>query len=158
MDEDIKKQIISKIVPGIYSIYIYLSLLLVVQFPKCRSHQPLLSPQLGCGALRHAGWAISLRWQSDAFGGATHAAVDEDFSRFFHWKTGSWPRKTHWNNWELASEDGNFTDFPWIFNHWSLGWNEEDIGFHMIELQSLAGFAQQKVGIEPTNQQYWGCK
>ena len=63
---------------------LYLSLLLVVQFPKCRSHQPLLSPQLGCGALRHAGWAISLRWQSDAFGGATHAAVDEDFSRFFH--------------------------------------------------------------------------
>ena len=54
------------------------------------------------------------------------------FPDFSTEKRGSWPRKTHWNNWDLASEDGNFMDFPWIFNHWSLGWNEEDIRFQWI--------------------------
>ena len=84
MDEDPQKTYYTENcpmkIPIVVDVVLYLSLALVVQFRTCHSHQPLLSPQLGRGALRHAGWAISLRWQSDAIGGAKHAAVAGELS------------------------------------------------------------------------------
>ena len=61
-------------IPIMVDVMLYLSLL-VVRFPVFSpSSFRWNAPQLGCGALRHVGWALSIRWQSYALGGAEKPA------------------------------------------------------------------------------------